>query len=228
MHIYDVDHSFDRIKTLFNTESSLPLKMLVKPKFALDFMQQCSITLEELIKRSGHFQILSVDARRTSIKRNTFWMSIFEGRILSRQIDFLTDPRYTLSIIGMLGSEYSEKVINLFERLDSNEIIHKVMLFVASFFSNSSLVTFDSADNIPTSIAVSIDLMRIQDIYVTMLWKYLLSQYGFIEAVLRYSSLITTMLNGYRILERLNCLKLYNEVYNMTVKQMQHTLTIEE
>lgn len=165
-----------------------------------------------------------MDARRTSIKRNTFWMSVFQGLLLSREIDFLSDPRYILSVTGIFGSDFFQDMVNLFKRMDHNEIIKKMMLLVSSFFSNSSLVTFDPSDDIATSI----DLVRIQDIYVTVLWKYLLYQHGFTEAVRLYSSVITTILHGYRILDRLNDLKFHNEVYNRAVNQMEHSLIIRE
>jgi hypothetical protein len=41
----------------------------------------------------------------------------------------------------------------------------------------------------------SMDLIRIQNVYITMLWKYLVYLYGFKEAAIRYSYLVKNILD---------------------------------
>jgi hypothetical protein len=47
----------------------------------------------------------------------------------------------------------------------------------------------------------SIDLIRIQNIYITMLWKYYLYLYQFKEAVIRFSHFVKIILDLIHILE---------------------------
>ena len=215
------------IKSLLDSESSLPVKMRVKEAFVVRFIHQSMMTIEPIIKRSPDLRALPIDARRTLIRRNLFWISLYQRFILSHQFDFLNDSKLILSIIGLYGVDCFKKVMKIYQQADDNETIYKVMLFVTAFFSNSSMVIFDSTDDM-SSATVSMNLVLIQDFYVTMLWKYLVYQYGFKEAVRRYSSLITTMLNGYQILENVMGLKSYDEMFNMTVEQMERSLIIEE
>ena len=201
--------------------------MRVKEAFIVRLTQQSMMSMEPIIKRSPDFQTLPIDARRALLQRNSFGIAFFQTFILSRQLDFLNYSKFVLSVIGLYGLDSFKKVLNIYERADPDETVHKVMLFVTAFFSNTSMVIFDSTQNM-SSTAVSMNLVRIQDFYVTMLWKYLLYRYGFNEAVRRYSSEITTMLDVYRILESIIGLKSYDEMFNMTVEQMERSLIIEE
>lgn len=202
--------------------------MIVKARFTMEFLGQCNSTIEQFIGRSPHFQALAPVARRALIKRNVFWAFLFQNFLLSRQINHLADPKLTLSVVQTFGSHFFQQISQLFHEMDPNETIHKVMFFVSAFFSNGSLITFNGLDDDVLSTTVSIDLIRIQDIYVSMLWKYLVYRYGFAEAVRRYLSLISTILSGYEILKRLDGSKSYDEAYNMVVKQMQSSLIIDE
>ena len=159
-----------------------------------DYTQQCFTTVEPIIKRSPHFQSLSLDARRTSIARNTCCLSLIQSILLSFQVDYLNDSRFSLSLIRMYGSDVFENVMRIHQRIDQNETIQKLMFFISAFYSNSSIVTFNSSSYI-SSTTVSIDLVRMQDIYVTVLWKYLLYQYGFEEAVHRICCLMRTIVS---------------------------------
>jgi uncharacterized protein YqhQ len=66
-----------------------------------------------------------------------------------------------------------------------------MMLMILAFSSNCSIVLPDRMYNLTnTSTTNSIILIRVQDIFIVILWKYLVYQYGFIEAVRRLDSLV--------------------------------------
>ena len=227
IHTYDAANSLQGLKTLFNLEPSVPIKMRVKTTFMRDYTQQCLATVDPIIKQSPHFQSLSPDARRTSITRNICWLSFIQSVLLSFQVDFLKDPRLTLSLIGTYGLDVFEKAIHIYQGIDQNETIQKLMFFVSTFYSNSSTVTFDSSSYISSTTA-SIDLVRVQDIYVTVLWKYLLYQYGFAGAVHHVSALMRTMLDSFWLLDRLDASELYEEAIIVTTKEMENSLVIHD
>ena len=61
---------------------------------------------------------------------------------------------------------------------------------ILAFSSNCSIVLSDHSLNLTnTSATSSISLIHIQDIFIVILWKYLVYQYGFIDAVRRLDNL---------------------------------------
>ena len=162
------------------------------------------------------------NVRQLLFLRNSFWIMLFKSFLVSRQFNYLTNPNFVLSFSGIYGSNFLEKVDNVFKQMDSD-----MMIFIIIFSSNSCIVTFNPSDHIGLMAVVS-DVVRIQDIYVTVLWKYLIHQYGFREAVLRYSSLIKTLMNGYWMLETMSNSEIYEQILHRTAKQMKSSLAIEE
>ena len=203
------------------------MKMRVKQTFAFDLMQQCLTDIQILVNKSSNLQLLTGNVRQLLFLRNSFWIMLFKSFLVSRQFNYLTNPNFVLSFRGIYGSNFLEKVDNVFKQMDSDEVIHKMMIFIMIFSSNSCIVTFNPSDHIGLMAVVS-DVVCIQDIYVTVLWKYLIHQYGFREAVLRYSSFIKLLINGYWMLETMGNSEMYEQILHRTAKQMESSLVIEE
>jgi hypothetical protein len=176
------------------------------------------------MKRSSHFQSLSRDARRIVIKHNSLWISTFNGLLIAREVNYLSDPNFVMSFSRMGGSNSLEKIIRIIGGVYHTETILKIMIFIVAFLSNGSIVTHKSLYDIETR-PVEIDLICIQDIYVTVLWKYLIYRYGFVEAVHHYSSLIKIILDLFRIHEEMNRIEVYEKIIDTTVKQIEELLT---
>jgi hypothetical protein len=124
------------------------------------------------------------------------------GFLILRKINFLSDPNFLTSIDGVSGIDFVKKADPIYERLDQNNILIKIMLFIIAFSNNCSLVTLGSSYEIET-ISISIDLIHIQDIFVTILCKYLVYKYGFMEAVVSFSALVKCILDISFVLEEM-------------------------
>ncbi|CAF3374498.1 unnamed protein product [Rotaria sp. Silwood1] len=68
------------------------------------------------------------------------------------------------------------------------------MLLITAFSENCSIVSLDYTESMVTMTSTR-SLVRIQNILVTMLWKYLIYQYGFLGAVKCFNSFIKYVLN---------------------------------
>jgi hypothetical protein len=215
------------MKRLLEEGSSLPIKLRAKPSFALNFAHHCMTSIESLIKQSSHFHSLPVDARRSVIIRNTQVIAGLNTLLILHDTNFISDLNFVLSFTRIHGSDLLKNIVAFFERADRNMTLIKLMIFVIAFSSNSSIIMFDSSDDIGT-MSTSIDLIHIQDIYVTILWKYLVYQYGFVEAVLRYSSLIKTVVDMSSPVEEIRKTEMYEKMIGTTLKQIEHSLVIED
>ncbi len=101
------------------------------------------------------------------------------------------------------------------------------MLSVITFSSNCSIVIFDDQENI-TTISSSLDLIHVQNVYVTMLWKYLIYLYGFKEATLRFSSIVKSIIDVTRMLESMPENITHDLMVETIVAETQRSLLIED
>lgn len=62
--------------------------------------------------------------------------------------------------------------------------------------------------------------------YVNVLWKYMIYQYGFNKAVRCFDSLMKNILDILHIMENLANIKEHNQMINTLVKEAEYSLTI--
>ena len=75
-----------------------------------------------------------------------------------------------------------------------------------------------------------VDLKRaleFQDLYVTILWKYLVYQYGYTEAILRYAALIKTILDMQMVMETMIRSRSYCEMIEKILVDAEDLLTVD-
>ena len=118
------------------------------------------------------------------------------------------------------------KYFNYFvTRLEPNDIFIKIMLLILAFSTNCSIVNFDYSDNMINK-SHGISLLYIQDIFVTMFWKYLNYQYGFVGAVRRFNSLIQYILDLLRSINEKQTIE-HEKMIDTIVEETTRSLVIK-
>jgi hypothetical protein len=200
IHAYDEQNVCLRIRDYLNYVSSLPPKRRWNPSDAYNVVGQFFATVQPLIERSPDLNSLPLEARRALTKHNLNTTGASNGLFICRELDMLKNPCFWNPCIVSYGLEFMQMCVRNSARCDPNGNLIKTMLFVMTFSSSCSIVTFNSEEPL-TTMTSSIDLIRIQNVYITMLWKYLLYLYGFKEAVIRYSYIIKYILDVIHMLE---------------------------
>jgi hypothetical protein len=111
-----------------------------------------------------------------------------------RETNALDSPFFRAGCCNIYGQENFNETIRFISKLEQNGILFKIMLLIIAFSANSSIVVPDYSENMPT-IEGTMSVNRIQNILVTMFWKYLNYQYGFLGAVKCFGSFIKFILN---------------------------------
>ena len=128
------------------------------------------------------------------------------------------------------GEEFVAESYRVLQRLESNRTLLKIMLMILLFASNSSIVIYDPliyAQLSEQSIGQTIQLLRIQDVLVTMIWKYMNYQYGFIEAVKRFSLVVKNFLDTLNRMKD-NYSDQHWQMVDVIVDQMNETLVVAD
>ncbi len=189
----------------------------------MDYVTKCVSGVQTLIKGTAHFHSLPIDSRRVLIQHNITLTSFFNAAFVSREVDLWSHMDFGTSFNTLLGADYVTQFAAVPKRMDPNGILMKIMLLIIAFSSNYSIVEFDNTQNFKIQ-SNSIHLIRIQDIFVTVLWKYLVYLYGDTEATLRYSSLIKILLDILHELEELVNTDIFHQILNMIITQTEQLL----
>lgn len=217
VHSYDKQNILRRIYSHLKSQLTKPMKLRCKSFSAMQFIHDTAQSLAVLIKVSPQFQSLSFDLRRKLMKNNLYLTNCLNRLLIHREIDLFTNETFVMSFHSFYGSILFEKCSSFLKKTELNGIFFKVILFVLIFSSNSSIVIDDFP--IETNIDLNFNLksiLELQDLYITLLWKYLIYQYGYTEAILRYSSLIKTILDMHFVMETM----IENDWYCQMIKQI--------
>ncbi|CAF4809116.1 unnamed protein product, partial [Rotaria sp. Silwood2] len=194
IHAYDEANIIPQIKYNLEQQSSLPPKLRSKASKAIDIFRVLLSTLQPFIECSPYFHHLSTDTRQALVQNNSEIAGTLNSIFIIREIKALDNMAFIASCITIYGSEVIKHSDHLITRLEPNGILVKIMILILTFSTNCSIVNpyYSSCImNLPTALSV----LNIQNVLVTMLWKYLNYQYGFIGAVRCFNCLIKCVLD---------------------------------
>ncbi|CAF2799522.1 unnamed protein product [Rotaria sp. Silwood2] len=194
IHAYDRGNSIEHAKSLLERQASLPPKLRSKPKSTLDIIGYFYSTMQSFLERVPYFCDLSTDARRTLIQHNSCTVGTYNSLIVVRAANGFDYSSYIVGCQTLYGYENYLLSKKFTSTLEPNETFVKIMLLIAAFSENCSIVSLDYTESMATMTS-TMSLVRIQNILVTMLWKYLTYQYGFLGAVKCFNSFIKYVLN---------------------------------
>lgn len=227
INTYDEQNLFIQTKNFLKNQFSLPPKIRSKDSNTLNHIGSLFSTIHTFISRCPLFYSLSSKFRQELIKRNLNTIGSFNGFYMGKQMNIFENEIYSKLIDNIYGYNYSNNLIKASQRLQQNGILIKIMLMIIIFSSNSSIISIDYSDNIQIIFNSNI-LLNIQNIFVTLLWKYLIYQYGYNEAILRYLSLIKSLLDMIQRMDQgLKIQKHWTMVKNI-IEQKTNLLNLED
>lgn len=161
------------------------------------------------------------------IKNNFNIVASFNAFFLARETNTFENECYSKFIDNIYGFEYCKSVVQASRKLEQNSLLVKVIFMVMAYLSNSTIVEFNGLENIQIIINPKV-IIGVQDILVTMLWKYLIYQYGFREAILKYLSLIKSVLDVIRRMEKVIRVQKHMTLVGNIAEQTARTLSLED
>ncbi|CAF2382477.1 unnamed protein product [Rotaria sp. Silwood2] len=226
LHAFDEQKSYTRIRTSLNDLCSLPPKLRLKPSEIVNLLRELYGSVGPLMERSSDFHSLSVNTRQVLVKHNLYITCVMNGLFLCRELNVFDNMAVFNSYNQLSGPEYMIECRRNIAQFDSNGTIIKIFIFIIAFSSNYSIVTYDKQVDI-SIISNSINLVAIQNVYVTMLWKYLIYFYGFREAILRFTRLVKNSLNLITMVNSMPRNETRNRMRDKILMDTQRTLVID-
>lgn len=187
-----------KIKLYSKNLSSSPAEDHFNVSDVLDIIRFACESMPSFISSTPDFQVLTVNEQISLFIRNLHGVTSLYFTIFLRNADLLDSPQYYDSYITVYGSTIIQQLKHFLKRLDQDATLFKLMLLVITFSSNNIIVDVDeNMDNDPLLLG-TFRLYGSQNVYVELLWKYMLYRYGYYEAVIRFSGLVKSILDNMR------------------------------
>lgn len=188
---YDERNLPNQINSYLTNQICLPLKIRVKENRTLNQIALLYFNIQLFINHCPFFNCLTTDLRNELIRRNINLVGSFNGFYLGKQMKIFENATYSKYLDNVYGLDYTNKILRASQRLESNENLIKILSMILIFSTN---YTYDNNNRVEFKSDTRI-LFSKQNIFVTLIWKYLIFQYGFQEAILKLSSLIKSILD---------------------------------
>ena len=227
INTYNEQNLFLQAKDFIRNHISLPPKIRSKDSNTLNHIGSLFSTLNTFIERCPLYNSLSPNIRKALIKRNLNTVGSFNGVYMAKEMNIFENEIYSHILDNIYGYGQSNLVIQATKRLEQNGTLIKIMLMILAFSSNTTVLGIDHFDDIQLIVDPKI-LIDIEHIFVTMFWKYLIYQYGFNGAILKFLSLVQSILDlMQRVSKGSNISKHWNMVENI-VQQITYSLNLED
>ena len=226
IHAYDENNAINCTKSLLDQQASLPPKLRSKPAVTLDIVGYLYSSTQAFIQRTQLFNELSVDDRRTVVQRNCGTIGTYNSVYLVRETNALDYSAYVVGCCNLYGQGNYVEFKKFLSQLEPNGIFFKLMLLIIGFSTNCSIVLPDFNENY-SRIPSMMFIIQIQNIIVTMFWKYLNYQYGFSGAVKCFNSMIKYILNMIRWSDERPSAQ-HTDMVDTIIENTERSLTFED
>ena len=194
MNTYDEQNLFRRTNDFLQNQFTLPPKIRAKDCHTLNHIGSLFTNIHTFIDHCSLFSSLPIQMRKHLIQRNFNIVGSFNAFFIATEMNIFNNEIYSNYIDNIYGNGYSNSVIQASRRLQTNGTLIKILLMILMHSSTCAIVTRDPDEDSQVIFDTKI-INHIQNIFVTLLWKYLDYQYGFHEAVTRFLSLVKSILD---------------------------------
>lgn len=199
LNCYDEQNLVCKTQACLKQQSALPPKIRMKKLITLELIASHFQAVQPFLQRSPYFYRLPHDIQTMILQNNFFGTGNFNTVLASLEASAFRNEFYTAQCCQIYGEAAVKSTYRIMERIESNLSLLKVLIMILAFSTNCSIVDYKE----PTClITINVNyLLSIQNIFITMLWKYLVYQYGHENAV---RHLLVIVKNYLDILQKTN------------------------
>ncbi|CAM2706637.1 unnamed protein product [Rotaria socialis] len=205
IHTYDTKSSVSHIRNLLSTQSKHPVKMRLK--MAKTNILEIIISMYQGIlpffETLPEFQTMHRCDQNELIERNLEYVGGFNAILVFRDAEVPFSTAFKNGFPSIYGPTVVDDAINVALRTDTDVTLIKllipILLFSTSYFiraPNSVRNKYQFFETAINSIFYNTKrLFHIQNIYIEIMFKYMIYRFGYNKASLRFAALIKSFLD---------------------------------
>lgn len=166
-----------------------------KGSATLEMVGRSLLSMRSIISSVPDFQILTTREQESLLERNWYPLSGFNYVFTLRDGQLLDNIPFLMDGADIYDRDVSTNTLNIVRRLDSDSILIKIMLVILTFSSSCLILAVPQGKTYDSLLHGTFRLFGSQNVFIELLWKYMIYRYGHEETVVRFSRLIKEMLN---------------------------------
>ncbi|CAF1107387.1 unnamed protein product [Rotaria sordida] len=238
IHAYDDKSPVSTIRSTMTLQAAYPVKM--RFKMAMDCFKHMTgsmyLSAGPFIKTMPEFVNMSIDDQGVLVERNIRSMSGVSGILVMREADVCTNPYYHNASVAIYGHQRIHQAMRIIAQTDNDGTLIKLMIPILALSTCSDILdtVVDDMTNITATpggtrfFSNTLSLLKAQNIYVEMMFKYMLYRYGYNEASLRFSNLIKNCLDQNLMLTGDGDLRKHQQMVQEITEETERSLTLHD
>lgn len=207
----------------------LPYELLRDASHTHNLFTTYYTTALSFVASSPDYKILTIDEQRSLLKRNLNGLFIFCAEIVCRDLKMLDNPTWIHTLTYTLGSDMIERKRLLNSRLEHDTTLIKLMLIIIAFSSNCYMLDERQTIKNDHLLYGTFRLLGSQNVFVEILWKYMIYRYGYNQSVIKFSRIIQIYICVLKHLEDIYTNnQAHQNMVDCTIENIKQSLIINE
>jgi len=174
---------------------TLPRELLFDASHTYNLFSTYYTAAQSFIASVPDYKVLTINEQCSLLKRNLNGLFIFSAEVVCRDLKMLEHPLWSKTLTYTLGSGMIERKKFLNTRLENDITLIKIMLIIIGFSSNCYMLDERHTIYNDPLLHGTFRLLGSQNVFVEILWKYMIYRYGYRESVLRFTGLVKQTLD---------------------------------
>ncbi|CAF4116529.1 unnamed protein product [Adineta steineri] len=237
-HAYDDQSPLLTIRYTMASQLNYPAKL--QCKMATDYFKRIASSLYlsagPFIKTIPEFVHMSTSDQGILVERNIRSMSGFGGILVLREADLCQNPFYHNASVTTYGHELTHQAMKIVHNADIDGTLIKLMIPILALSTCSDIIDPDNYDGSGSTttpggtrlFSNTLHLLIAQNIYVEMMFKYMLYRYGYKESALRFASLIKSCLDQNLMVSDGDDLRQHDEMVQIITDETERSLVMDD
>ena len=190
MHAYDRFSMTSKLHSILKNLSSSLGEIRFDVVDVLETVRSIFRSMQSFVSSTPDFQVLGVKEQQSLLQRNLHGISGLSSLVFYRDTDFFDNAKCYQSYRTVYESTTLNSIMHCMSQLDLDSTPLKLVLLIFAFSSNCHVVDMHKNARYDTFLLGTFRLFGSQNVYVELLWKYMIYRYGHYETVIRFSRLV--------------------------------------
>ena len=230
-HLSNLIHCFDQSNQISFAEQYLKEQMSLLPKFRFKcssvkmFIENVMRNVQFMFEKNRDVLNISLNDRKMLLHNTIEYTTSFGCVFLFRQVELFRIPSFLQSTITLFQPSSVDFARRVIDQFDPDITLLKIIFSIISLFTSNYTIY----ENTPLSyLENGKTVIQLQDIYIDLVWRYLLFKRGHHQAVLYFSNLIRCLFLLHHSVLQAREVNQFQQIMDHVVQETEQKLTINQ
>ena len=182
-------------------------------------------SLHLFLSSTPDFQILTSAEQRSLFQRNMLGLFSIGTMYMMRESGIFDRPENTQVLVPLYGEVAIEQAKSICQQMNCDPVLVKLLLVALAFSSSCFMLDHRGTSDRDSLLLGTFRLLGSQNMYVELMWKYLLDTYTHSDAVQRFSTLVRQLLETLRFsLDVFENNQIYQRFIKETLERIENSI----